>query len=68
MSYNSTASSILPSLIAAFSGFFGSGLIIAILFGFITKLTLYFFDKEIRKIAKNTRTWFDKKRKKCTQK
>jgi hypothetical protein len=63
MPNTSTLSSVVPGIFATVSAFFGSGLLIAIVFGLITKILLYFFDKEIKIIAKFSRKYFDKIRK-----
>jgi membrane protein YqaA with SNARE-associated domain len=55
-----TITSIIPSFFAAMSGFLGSGLLVAILFGLITKVLLYFFDKEIKSFALKARSLVEK--------
>jgi len=51
---------ILPAIVGGVFGLFGSKLLVAIFFGFLTKLLLLYFDKEIRSFALKLRTYFNK--------
>ena len=64
MPHRSSALSIIPSLIGGVLGFVGAKLLIAILFGFITKTILYYFDEEIKVLAIRLKKYIKKLRKK----
>lgn len=51
---------VFPSFAAAIAGWFGSPLASAIAIGFITKLLLLLFDKQVRSLANKLKSFWKK--------